>query len=408
MASVVIGMQWGDEGKGKIVDRLARDYDFVVRYQGGHNAGHTIVVDGKKIALHLIPSGILYDNCKNVIANGVVIDLEALDKELSQFRDNIDGRFYISNKAHIIMPYHSMLDSLYESARSKAIGTTGKGIGPAYSDKISRCGIQIGDLFDKEILNAKLEANLNNLSHLKLGLDKQKILKELEIYREKFAPFITDTTQLLWNAIKEGKKVMLEGAQASMLDIDHGTYPFVTSSNTSIAGALSGTGLNTKDIERVIGITKAYCTRVGNGAFPTELKDDIGERIGQRGAEFGVTTGRKRRCGWLDLVAIKHAIRLNGCSELALMKIDVLDGFSEIKACIAYKDNVEIDYVPYHLDKVEPIYKSFEGWDNTAGIKTYNALPKAARDYIAFIEDFTECRVSMISTSPDREDLILR
>ncbi len=408
MASVVIGMQWGDEGKGKIVDRLARDYDFVVRYQGGHNAGHTIVVDGKKIALHLIPSGILYDNCKNVIANGVVIDLEALDKELSQFMDNIDGRFYISNKAHIIMPYHSMLDSLYESARSKAIGTTGKGIGPAYSDKISRCGIQIGDLFDKEILNAKLEANLNNLSHLKLGLDKQKILKELEIYREKFAPFITDTTQLLWNAIKEGKKVMLEGAQASMLDIDHGTYPFVTSSNTSIAGALSGTGLNTKDIERVIGITKAYCTRVGNGAFPTELKDDIGERIGQRGAEFGVTTGRKRRCGWLDLVAIKHAIRLNGCSELALMKIDVLDGFSEIKACIAYKDNVEIDYVPYHLDKVEPIYKSFEGWDNTAGIKTYNALPKAARDYIAFIEDFTECRVSMISTSPDREDLILR
>ena len=342
MASVVIGMQWGDEGKGKIVDRLARDYDFVVRYQGGHNAGHTIVVDGKKIALHLIPSGILYDNCKNVIANGVVIDLEALDKELSQFMDNIDGRFYISNKAHIIMPYHSMLDSLYESARSKAIGTTGKGIGPAYSDKISRCGIQIGDLFDKEILNAKLEANLNNLSHLKLGLDKQKILKELEIYREKFAPFITDTTQLLWNAIKEGKKVMLEGAQASMLDIDHGTYPFVTSSNTSIAGALSGTGLNTKDIERVIGITKAYCTRVGNGAFPTELKDDIGERIGQRGAEFGVTTGRKRRCGWLDLVAIKHAIRLNGCSELALMKIDVLDGFSEIKACIAYKDNVEI------------------------------------------------------------------
>lgn len=419
MADVVVGVQWGDEGKGKIVDRLAKDYDFVVRYQGGHNAGHTIVVDGVKYALHLIPSGILYPQCKNIIGNGVVIDLSALLQEMQNLNriinpkadsnsiSDLHNRLFISHKAHIILPYHVLLDSLGENKRNEAIGTTGKGIGPTYADKVARIGVQIGDLLCATKLREKLSANLANLAHLNFDIDIESLMQKLLEYAEIFKPFITDTTKLLWDCISQGKKIMLEGAQGSMLDIDHGTYPFVTSSNTSIAGCLSGTGLNTRDINEVIGITKAYCTRVGNGAFPTELHDEVGKLLCEKGFEFGTTTGRQRRCGWLDLVAIKYAVRLNGCTKLALMKIDVLDGFDSVLACVGYEYKGEIiDYVPYDLD-VKPIYRSFKGWKNTSGLCDFNSLPKEAKEYIAFIESFVKCKVTFISTSPERNDLII-
>ncbi len=417
MADVILGVQWGDEGKGKIVDKLANDYDFVVRYQGGHNAGHTIVVDGVKYALHLIPSGILYPTCKNVIGNGVVIDLESLIKEMEQFSKKsqeekpdinmLVGRLFISQKAHIILPHHIMLDNLGENKRDKAIGTTGKGIGPTYSDKVARSGILIRDLYNKDVLYSKLKANLVNISHLNFDINLESLFNILLSYADKLKPFVIDTTKLLWDAISKNQQIMLEGAQGSMLDIDHGTYPFVTSSNTSISGCLSGTGLNTRDINEVIGITKAYCTRVGNGAFPTELLDDVGELLCQKGFEFGTTTGRKRRCGWLDLVAIKYAVRLNGCTSLALMKIDVLDNFDEVKVCIGYEyEGKEIDYVPHDLN-VKPIYRSFKGWDNTAKLKNFDELPKEAKAYINFIESFVDCKVKYISTSPERDDLII-
>ena len=419
MADVVVGVQWGDEGKGKIVDRFAKDYDFVVRYQGGHNAGHTIVIDGVKYALHLIPSGILYPQCKNIIGNGVVIDLSALLQEMQSLNsivnpnadsnsiNDLHNRLFISHKAHVILPYHVLLDNLGENNRNEAIGTTGKGIGPTYADKVARSGVQIGDLLCAKKLRDKLNANLANLAHLNFNIDIESLLQKLLEYAEIFSPFITDTTKLLWDCVSQGKKIMLEGAQGSMLDIDHGTYPFVTSSNTSIAGCLSGTGLNTRDINEVIGITKAYCTRVGNGAFPTELHDEIGKLLCEKGFEFGTTTGRQRRCGWLDLVAIKYAVRLNGCTKLALMKIDVLDGFDEVLACVGYEYKGQIiDYVPYDLD-VKPIYHSFKGWNNTYGLRDFNALPKEAKEYIAFIESFVKCKIAFISTSPERNDLIV-
>ncbi|MWV63033.1 adenylosuccinate synthase [Helicobacter saguini] len=424
MADVILGIQWGDEGKGKIVDNLASKFEYVVRYQGGNNAGHTIVVDGKTYTLHLLPSGILYKNCKNVLANGVVIDLGELDMEMNQFEESFDskgdiaeksplvGRLFISNKAHIILPYHILLDNANEKNRTKAIGTTGKGIGPAYADKISRCGIQIGDLYRLESLRSKIKANLDSISsrlpNNNLNLDS--IMAELSGFAARFKPFITDTTLLLWDAQKQGKKILLEGAQGSMLDIDHGTYPFVTSSTTSIAGALSGTGLNTSDIGEVIGVAKAYCTRVGNGEFPTELlENELGEKLQEKGHEFGATTGRPRRCGWLDLVALRHAVRLNGCTKLALMKIDVLDNFEYINACVKYRyHNEEIEYVPDDLD-VDPIYKEFVGWAGSVrGIRKFDDLPPEAQNYINFIEDFVGCKIAYISTSPEREDLIAR
>lgn len=426
MADVILGIQWGDEGKGKIVDNLASKYDYVVRYQGGNNAGHTIVVDGKTYTLHLLPSGILYKNCKNVLANGVVIDLGALDDEMMQFEESytkdsgdispLVGRLFISNKAHIILPYHILLDNANEKNRTKAIGTTGKGIGPAYADKISRCGIQIGDLFRIESLKAKIKANLdsviNRLPNEKNNplLNLDSIMQELSGFADRFKPFITDTTLLLWDAQKSGKKILLEGAQGSMLDIDHGTYPFVTSSTTSIAGALSGTGLNASDIGEVTGVFKAYCTRVGNGEFPTELLENkLGEILQERGNEFGATTGRARRCGWLDLVALRHAVRLNGCNKLALMKIDVLDNFEYINACVKYRyHGEEIEYVPDDLD-VDPVYKEFVGWAGSVrGVRKFDDLPPEAKNYINFIESYVGCKIAFISTSPERDDLIVR
>ncbi|MDD2905012.1 MAG: adenylosuccinate synthase [Sulfurimonas sp.] len=413
-ADLIVGIQWGDEGKGKIVDRLAKEYDMVCRSQGGHNAGHTIWVDGVKFALHLIPSGVLNPKAINVVGNGVVLSPESIIKEMTQF-EGLEGRLFISDKAHLNLKYHSLIDQAREKLKGdKAIGTTGKGIGPAYSDKINRVGMRVGELLDPTKLCASIleyfTQNREIFDVLSIETpNAAELLAELEGYKEKLAPFITDTTQMVWRALdSENKRVLLEGAQGTMLDIDHGTYPYVTSSSTVSAGACTGLGINPKDIGKVTGIVKAYCTRVGNGPFPSEDLGEAGARLGKQGHEFGTTTGRARRCGWFDAIATKYASRLNGCDELALMKLDVLDGFSEVKVCIAYElDGKEIDYLPSNLEDVKPIYKSFPGWTNSVGARTLEELPQAARDYIKTIEEITKTKVGIISTSPEREDTII-
>jgi len=412
-ADLIVGIQWGDEGKGKIVDLLAKNYDIVVRYQGGHNAGHTIVVDGKKIALHLIPSGVLNPNAINIIGNGVVISPEALIRELRQFGD-MSGKLFISDSAHMILEYHILIDQAKEKARGKnAIGTTGRGIGPAYSDKIGRNGFKISML--RDIKNLELEIlnyiNQNNelFKSLNIELDVSNLSGKLELYKKELDKYIIDTRNYLWNALKNNKRILLEGAQGTMLDIDHGTYPFVTSSSTVSAGACIGTGLNPKDIGNVIGIVKAYTTRVGNGPFPTEDFGIDGETMRKNGHEFGTTTGRPRRCGWFDAVLVKSAVRLNGCDSLSIMKLDVLDGFKKIKVCIAYKlsDGTEIDYLPTdNLDNLEPIYREFNGWTGSKGIKIFDELPENAKIYLREIEKLVETKISLISTSPERDDTI--
>lgn len=415
MTDLIVGVQWGDEGKGKIVDKLAKEYDYIVRYQGGHNAGHTIVVDGKKYALHLMPSGILYPKCKNIIGNGVVISLEALIKEIEQFESlgDLRGRLFISDRAHLITPYHQMLDLARENNAKNAIGTTKNGIGPAYSDKVARMGLRVSDLRDLKMLEQKLASYKEQIAYLQDLYDLtlpsvESIIQNIHAIAPKILPLITDTTKLLWDGLDEGKNILLEGAQGSMLDIDHGTYPFVTSSSTISAGSSSGSGIPPNRIEKIIGITKAYCTRVGNGPFPTEQNNTIGQELGQKGCEFGTTTGRKRRCGWLDAIALKYACRLNGCTDLALMKLDVLDGFKEVKICTHYLYNGEkITHVPSDLENVEPVYESFEGWDHTAGIKDFKSLPNAAKTYIQAIQSLTGTKVSIISTSPERDDTII-
>ena len=411
-ADLIVGIQWGDEGKGKIVDLLAQQYDVVARYQGGHNAGHTIVVDGKTHALHLIPSGILNPNAVNIIGNGVVVSPEALIKEMKQF-DNLLGRLYVSESAHMILTFHTLIDQAKEKLRGeKAIGTTGRGIGPAYSEKIARAGFRLGELRDVEALCGRVmeyfAQNSAIFEALKISLPGEEELRaELEGYAEKLVPFLANTTQMAWKMMDEGKKILLEGAQGTMLDIDHGTYPFVTSSSTISAGACTGLGLNPKDIGKVTGIVKAYCTRVGNGPFPTEDFGDIGERLRVQGHEFGTTTGRPRRCGWFDAVACRYASRLNGCDELSIMKLDVLDGFEEIQVCVAYEvDGEVIDYMPLDLEKAKPVYKSFPGWKSTVGIRSFDALPKEAQEYLKALETFTGTKIGMISTSPDRNDTI--
>ncbi|MCE3040194.1 adenylosuccinate synthase [Helicobacter anatolicus] len=411
MADLIVGVQWGDEGKGKIVDNLAKNYQYVVRYQGGHNAGHTIVVENKKYALHLMPSGILYPNCKNIIGNGVVISLEALYEEMQQF-PNLEKRLFISDRAHIITPYHQILDSLKESHSKSAIGTTKKGIGPAYSDKISRVGFRMGELKNLDAFSNKLQNYYEELKPLESLYNitfptPQEIFANIKNLQPHFLPFITDTTRLLWEALDSKQKILLEGAQGSMLDIDHGTYPFVTSSTTTAAGASSGTGIAPKELQNIIGIAKAYCTRVGNGPFPTEENNQTGELIGQKGFEFGTTTGRKRRCGWIDAIALKYACKINGCNQLALMKLDVLDGFSEVKICTKYQYHGQIiDYIPSDLENVTPIYESFKGWDNTFGIRDFKQLPIEAQNYITTLEKIIGVKISIISTSPERDDVI--
>jgi len=412
-ADLIVGIQWGDEGKGKIVDRLAADYDMVCRSQGGHNAGHTIWVDGVKYALHLIPSGVLNPNAINVVGNGVVLSPESIIKEMEQF-ENLEGRLFISDKAHLNLSYHAQIDQAKERLKGdKAIGTTGKGIGPTYADKISRTGFRVGELLNPPRLCASIieyfTQNRAIFDILEIQTpDEAALLNELESFRDKLEPFVTDTTQLVWKTLDLGKRILLEGAQGTMLDIDHGTYPYVTSSSTVSAGACTGLGINPKEIGKVTGIVKAYCTRVGNGPFPTEDLGEDGKRLGKQGHEFGTTTGRARRCGWFDAVATRYASRLNGCDELALMKLDVLDGFDEVKVCIAYElDGVEIDYLPSDLESVTPIYKTFKGWDNSVGVRRFEDLPATAQEYVKIIEEISQTKVGIISTSPEREDTII-
>lgn len=403
MADLIVGIQWGDEGKGKIVDALAKDYDFVVRYQGGHNAGHTIVVGEKKYALHLIPSGVITPHCKNIIGNGVVIDLQALLDEIEQFGD-LQGRLFISDRAHLILPFHQERDIMSEAESKTAIGTTGKGIGPTYCDKVGRIGIRMCDLHDLDALESRI------LERKDLEERQTKsIMKLLKHTTHKILPFIADTASMLWQAQKNGQKILLEGAQGSMLDIDHGTYPFVTSSTTIASGACSGSGLPPKAVQKVIGICKAYCTRVGNGAFPSEEFGEIGELLRKKGAEFGTTTGRARRCGWFDAVAARYACNLNGCDELALMKLDVLDGFEEVKVCVGYEyRGKKIDYVPSDLDNTKPIYETYAGWKHSADTTKYDELEPNAQSYINALEKLVGVKISIISTGADRSKSIYR
>ena len=413
-ADVIVGIQWGDEGKGKIVDMLAQKYDMVCRSQGGHNAGHTIWVDGVKYVLQLIPSGILNPKAINIIGNGVVVSPLNILKEMSQF-GSLVGRLYISDKAHLNLSFHALIDQAKERLKGeKAIGTTGKGIGPTYSEKVSRNGFRAGDLLNpSKLCDDILEYFVQNRAIFDV-LDiktptKTELLNELEDYSSKLAPYITNTTNMVWKALEENKRVLLEGAQGTLLDIDHGTYPYVTSSSTVSGGACTGLGLNPKDIGDITGIVKAYCTRVGNGPFPTEDFTHYGKTMGEVGKEFGAVTGRKRRCGWFDAVAVRYASRLNGCDKLALMKLDVLDGFDKIKVCVAYNYNGErIDYMPSNMDNVEAIYEEINGWDSVVGIRKYEDLPINAKKYIEKIEEITNVKVGIISTSPERDDTILR
>ncbi len=413
-ADLVVGLQWGDEGKGKIVDHMAQTHDYVCRFAGGHNAGHTIVVDNRKYALHLVPSGVLNPNAVNIVGNGVVLSPENFIEEMSQFGD-LEGRLFISDKAHLLLPYHASIDKARERMKgNRAIGTTGKGIGPAYGDKVARTGHRVGELHhptrlaDKILEQFDYQKPLFDVMGIELP-DREELLRQLEFYREKLEPFITDTTLLVWQALESDKRVLLEGAQGAMLDIDHGTYPYVTSSTTVSAGACSGLGLSPGDIGRVTGIAKAYCTRVGNGPFPSEDFGPDGEKMRERGHEYGTTTGRPRRCGWFDAVAMRHAVRINGVSSVALMKLDVLDGFDEIKVCTAYEfEGRRIEHVPYDLDMVEPVYTVFKGWDRTEGVRSFDDLPPEAIEYITVLEELIGAKIGIISTSPEREDTIVR
>jgi len=421
--TLVLGSQWGDEGKGKIVDLLSSKAEIVARYQGGANAGHTIVFGGKQFILHLIPSGILNPNSKCIIGNGVVIDPAALMDEIQMLEENgidVKGRLFISHKAHLIMPYHKLLDEARESSNSaKPIGTTGRGIGPAYIDKARRSGIRIVDLLDRNAFSEKLKGNIaenNNILHKIYDyqeLNVDDILEKYLDFDKKIDPYITDTTYLINNAVRDGKNILIEGAQGTLLDMDHGTYPFVTSSNPTAGGACTGLGLPPTSIDRIVGVVKAYCTRVGNGPFPTELHNGIGKKLQNDGAEYGATTGRPRRCGWLDLVALKYSVMLNGISDIALTKLDVLDTLDEIDLCYAYRiDGKERTTFPVDiptLDKVEPVYKTMPGWNQSIhGIRTYEDLPIEVHNYFREIEEYTGAKISIISSSPDREDTIIR
>ncbi len=420
--SVVIGTQWGDEGKGKVVDLLSRDVDVVARYQGGANAGHTICWGDKTFVLHLVPSGIFHENVTCVIGNGVVIDPVAVMDEIRMIRElgyDVDGRLLISHNAHLIMPYHKKIEEARERARDAgAIGTTGRGIGPAYVDKFARTGIRVVDLLDRDILRKKLKEAIEEKNAILRGiydadeLDVEQIIDEYVEFDKLIDPYVTDTSQYLGNQLKAGKRVLAEGAQGSLLDVDFGTYPFVTSSHPTVGGCCTGLGVPPTAIDRVIGIVKAYCTRVGNGPFPTELEDQVGERLRSTGDEFGATTGRPRRCGWLDLVALRYTSMINGLTELAITKLDVLTGLDEIKVCTAYRyDGKETTRFPSEvqtLEKVEPIYESFEGWaEETVGAHRMNDLPPAAQKYVRFISEYLGVRTSMVSIGPKRDQIVL-
>lgn len=416
---VVVGIQWGDEGKGKLVDFLSHKAHMIVRFQGGNNAGHTIVIEGQKYILHLIPSGILNKGKKCIIGNGVVIDPAVFLAEVKKLKDRgikIENNLFISKTAHLIMPYHIAIEREHE--KTKNIGTTGRGIGPAYTDKISRNGIRVIDLFYPEILLSKINSNLSTINFLLKNLYNADPLSAEDIYglylsyAKELSEYVADTDILLNDAIDSDANILFEGAQGTLLDIDHGTYPFVTSSNTVTGGVCTGSGVSPLKINKILGVAKAYTTRVGEGPFPTEIKDSIGDCIRQRGGEYGSTTGRPRRCGWLDMIALKYAIRLNGLTGLAITKLDVLDGLDKIKICLGYKykDTIYNNF-PKELEVLqncEPVYKELPGWtESTVGIKDFDKLPKNAKSYIKEIENILKTKVQIISTGQGREDTIL-
>lgn len=422
---VVLGTQWGDEGKGKVVDLLTEKAKYVVRYQGGHNAGHTLVINGKKTVLHLIPSGILRDNVISIIANGVVLCPEALMKEMQELEKNgisVKEKLLISESCPLILPYHIALDQAREKARgTKAIGTTGRGIGPAYEDKVARRGLRVGDLKDRQAFAEKLKSimeyhNFALVNYYKAeAVDYNQVLNDIFAIADILLAMTADIPTLLESARKKGEKIMFEGAQGTLLDIDHGTYPYVTSSNTTAGGVATGSGFGPRYVGYVLGIVKAYSTRVGAGPFPTELFDDVGEYLCKQGNEFGATTGRRRRTGWLDIVAVRKAVQLNSVSGFCLTKLDVLDGLKEIKLCIGYElPNGDITNIaPASADdmsEVKPVYETMPGWsESTFGLKSFEALPQAAKNYIKRIEELTETPIDIISTGPDRsETMILR
>ena len=418
----VVGSQWGDEGKGKIVDWLSSEADVVVRFQGGHNAGHTLVIDGVTYKLRLLPSGIVRKNKISIIGNGVVVDPWALLDEIKEIKSKgveiSEENLILSESANLILPFHKEMDEIREDAAGKAkIGTTRRGIGPAYEDKVGRRSIRVMDLISEKNLDHRLETVLMHHNAIRKGLgkelfEKNKLKKELL----EIAPQILKFSKPVWKKIdefkNEGKKILFEGAQGILLDVDHGTYPFVTSSNTVASSAATGSGCGPNTIGYVLGITKAYTTRVGEGPFPTELKNETGEHLGKIGKEFGTVTSRKRRCGWFDGVLVRQTIKVSGINGIALTKLDVLDELEEIKMCVAYElDGKKVDYLPAAVDdqlKVKPIYKSFKGWkSSTKGIKNFEKLPENAKIYIKELEKFIETKVSSISTSPEREDTIL-
>lgn len=419
---IVVGSQWGDEGKGKIVDFLSKKADVVARYQGGHNAGHTVVINDNKFILHIIPSGILYRDKICLIGNGVVVDPAALIKEINGLKERgiyVGENLFLSKNAHLIMPYHIIMDKEKERALGeKSIGTTGRGIGPAYVDKMSRIGLRIGDLLHPSVFKEKLIANLPTVNFILENLykvpcvDIDDIYMEYMGYAEKLSKYITDTDFLINKMISEDKNLLCEGAQGTLLDIDHGTYPFVTSSNPIAGGACIGLGISPIKISKILGVIKAYTTRVGRGPFPTEIRDALGEKIRERGGEYGATTGRPRRCGWLDMVILRHSAMINGFTGIAITKLDILDGIEKIKICTAYKYNGKtIESFPKELnifENCEPVYTELEGWqDSTIGIKDINKLPHAAQKYINTIETMLGVEVQLISTGQRRDELIV-
>ncbi len=420
--AVVVGAQWGDEGKGKIVDVLSENFSVVARYAGGHNAGHTVIINGKKFILQLVPCGILRSGCRSVIGNGVVLDPVALLKEVAALRETgvqVDGSLFVSNRAHVILPYHRMIELASENAPGRVkIGTTSRGIGPAYEDKMGRRGLRVADLLDLKLLRTHIEnacREKNMIAHALFNsepLDPDKMYQEYAEASAKVAPFVCDTAALLNRALAQGESIMFEGAQGTMLDIDHGTYPFVTSSSATSGGAVIGTGIAPTAIDTVIGVTKAYCTRVGGGPFPTEALDVRGDLLRARGNEYGAVTGRPRRCGWLDLPLLRYAGMINGISWLVVTKLDVLDEMAEIPVCVGYKINGKAtDEIPAHAsgyDAIECVYREMPGWRTpTQGITRMEDLPAAAREYLAFLEKESGARVGMVSTGPGREQTMV-
>ena len=401
--SLILGLQWGDEGKGKIVDALSEEVYAVCRFQGGHNAGHTIKVNGHQTVLHLTPSGILHPNVNCLIGNGVVLSLEALDKEIKGLEKagiNFHKRFFVSSSCALILPSHISIDKVRD--KKESIGTTGRGIGPAYEDKIARRAIRFGDIGNEELLRDKIELLVSYHNRLLVELYNEEphniedMINEILSYKHLYDKYCTDTQDLLYQWVKADKPLLFEGAQGTLLDIDHGTYPFVTSSKTTAGGVSTGLGLGPKHIDKIIGISKAYATRVGEGPFLTELFDDNAKMLAERGREFGATTGRPRRCGWLDLVALKKAIFTNSVTDLCLTKLDVMDEFKSIEVCVDYEDNA-------------PVYKTFDGWESSSeGVTEFSKLPIKAQEYINFIEDFIECSITIISTGPSRDQTITR